>query len=204
MALEEHASALLSTLEKAKLVPGSAESLIPPGFKPTTKLGIAFHERQVELGNLFRTSECKSPPSITFEPENANEGECVYKDGVSGASYMLLLVDPDAPTPDDPKFAFWRHWILPGLQPAGQAAATQTKAPLTAYLGPGPKDDSKPHRYLFLLFREPEGLALSEDDVGGEEFVQRRSFDPASFVSKHGLSLAGVNWMLGAGDGWSE
>lgn len=69
MALEDHASALLSTLEKAKLVPGSAESLIPPGFKPTTKLGIAFHERQVDLGNLFRTSECKSAPSITFEPE---------------------------------------------------------------------------------------------------------------------------------------
>lgn len=63
---------------------------------------------------------------------------------------------------------------------------------------------SKPHRYLFLLFREPKGLDLTKEDVGGEEFVQRRSFDPAAFVSKYGLNLVSVNWMLGAGDGWSE
>ena len=64
---------------------------------------------------------------------------------------------------------------------------------------------SKPHRYLFLLFRERQGpAALSKEDVGGEEFVQRRSFDAATFVSKHGLTLVGVNWMLGAGDGWAE
>lgn len=60
---------------------------------------------------------------------------------------MLLLVDPDAPTPDDPKFAFWRHWVLPGLQPikqSGGLAATQTKPALTEYLGPGPKDECVP------------------------------------------------------------
>jgi hypothetical protein len=62
---------------------------------------------------------------------------------------------------------------------------------------------SDPHRYLFLLFREPEGLNLSKADVGGEEFVDRRSFPAAEWTAKHGLELAGVNWMLGAGDGWS-
>lgn len=63
---------------------------------------------------------------------------------------------------------------------------------------------SKPHRYLFLLFREPDGLALSKSDVGGEEFVQRRSFEASDWVRKHGLTLVGMNWMLGAGDGWKE
>ena len=55
---------------------------------------------------------------------------------------MLLLVDPDAPTPDDPKFAFWRHWVLSGLQPlSGGNQVAQTKPALTEYLGPGPKDE---------------------------------------------------------------
>lgn len=63
---------------------------------------------------------------------------------------------------------------------------------------------SQPHRYLFLLFREPHGLALTKEDVGGEEFVQRRSFDPVKFVEKHQLQLVGLNWMKGAGDGWKE
>ncbi|KAL6366107.1 hypothetical protein LRP88_00203 [Fusarium phalaenopsidis] len=61
----------------------------------------------------------------------------------SDATYMLLLVDPDAPTPDDPKFAFWRHWVLPGLMPLSgdEGMVAQVQPALTEYLGPGPKDD---------------------------------------------------------------
>uniref|UniRef100_A0A0B7K6D1 Phosphatidylethanolamine-binding protein n=1 Tax=Bionectria ochroleuca TaxID=29856 RepID=A0A0B7K6D1_BIOOC len=168
MVLEEYTLALASSLEKANLVPGSAASLIPQGFKPTTKLNITYGDRPLDLGNLFRVTEVKTAPSVSFPSEDG---------APDGASYLLLLVDPDAPTPDDPKFAFWRHWM---------------------------RRSSKPHRYLFLLFREPKGLDLTKEDVGGEEFVQRRSFDPAAFVSKYGLNLVSVNWMLGAGDGWSE
>ncbi|KAH7139792.1 phosphatidylethanolamine-binding protein [Dactylonectria estremocensis] len=194
MGLEDFTQALATSLERARLVPGSATSIIPQDFKPTTELDVKFNGRALELGNLFRSSECKSAPSISFSPEAGAASE---------ASYTLLLVDPDAPTPDDPKFAFWRHWVLPGLQ-INEQGATQTKDALTEYLGPGPKDDSKPHRYLFLLFREPVGLFLVKEDVGGEEFIQRRSFDPATFISKNELRLVGVNWMLGAGDGWKE
>lgn len=63
---------------------------------------------------------------------------------------------------------------------------------------------SKPHRYLFVLFREPvlHGLDLKPEDVGGEEFTQRRSFKPAEFAKKHGLELVGVNWMTVAADDW--
>ncbi|KAL6904224.1 phosphatidylethanolamine-binding protein [Trichoderma evansii] len=196
--LSAFAQALTSSLAVAKLVPGSAEALIPRGFMPTTRLGVSFDGRDVELGNLFRVREVKLAPFVSFEAEAG--------DSLGDASYMLLLLDPDAPTPDDPKFAFWRHWVLPGLKPLTSAdgIVAQTKPVLTEYLAPGPKDDSKPHRYLFLLFREPHGLALTKEDVGGEEFVQRRSFDAVTFVEKHQLQLVSVNWMKGAGDGWKE
>lgn len=62
------------------------------------------------------------------------------KDGASAdQTYTLLLVDPDAPTPDEPKFAWWRHWVLSGLKPG--TPAEQTNDALTAYLSPGPKDE---------------------------------------------------------------
>ncbi|KAL2842923.1 phosphatidylethanolamine-binding protein [Aspergillus pseudoustus] len=190
MSLQAHTEALASTLAAAKLVPGSAP-LIPDGFKPTTELRATFAEKAVALGNLFRVSEVKAAPTISFAKEgNATESQ----------TYTLLLVDPDAPTPDDPKFAYWRHWVVSRLKPAESAEGKV----LTEYLGPGPKDDSRPHRYLFLLFREPEGLALEKEDVGGEEFVQRRSFQAAEWTARHGLALVGVNWMRGAGDGWTE
>ncbi|KAJ8119314.1 hypothetical protein ONZ43_g3711 [Nemania bipapillata] len=194
MSLEAHAAALTASLATANLAPGSAASLIGEGFRPTTKLEVNFGERVVELGNFFRAGECKQAPKLAFAPE---------ADAPEGASYILVLTDPDAPTPDDPKFAFWRHWVLSGLRPLGVDTAVAASE-LTAYLGPGPKDDSKPHRYLFLLYREPEGLSLSKKDVGGEEFVQRRSFKPAEFAGRHGLRLVGVNWMYCAGDGWTE
>jgi len=39
--------------------------------------------------------------------------------------------------------------------------------------------------------------------VGGEEFVDRRSFKAVEWVQKAGLELVGLSWMLGAGDGWN-
>ncbi|KAF4970332.1 hypothetical protein FSARC_2588 [Fusarium sarcochroum] len=189
-------NALSSSLAEAKLVPGVAASLIPEDFKPTTNLKVSFDGKAVELGNLLRASDCKRSPSIQFDQDPNAPGD---------ATYLLLLVDPDAPTPDDPKFAFWRHWVLPGLRPlSGTDAVAQVQPALTEYLGPGPKDDSKPHRYLLLLYRQPTSLDLKKEDVGGEEFTQRRSFDPAKFVEKYGLRLVGANWFLGAGDGWQE
>ncbi|KAH9223306.1 phosphatidylethanolamine-binding protein [Leptodontidium sp. 2 PMI_412] len=200
MSLDTYSQQLVSTLSKVGLAPGSIP-LIPGTFKLSTILGIKFGERAVTYGEIFRVSECKVAPTISFAPE-------VGKD--ASTSYTLLLVDPDAPTPEEPKFAFWRHWVVAGLQPSqappGSVAVEQavaSKSPLTEYLGPGPKDDSTPHRYLFLLFRAPAGLSLSKSDVGGEEFVDRRSFKAAEWVAKHGLELVSVNWMLGAGDGWS-
>ncbi|GFF58495.1 OV-16 antigen [Aspergillus udagawae] len=191
MSLESHAQQLAQSLAQASVTPGLLPFL-PPDFKPTTQLHVSFNNKQVSLGNLFRASECKTAPSVSFSKEDNNPP--------SSTSYTLLLVDPDAPTPDEPKFAFWRHWVVWGLKADEANGATA----LTEYLGPGPKDDSRPHRYLFLLFREPEGFALTKEDVGGEEFTARRSFKVAEWVERHGLELVGVNWMLGAGDGWTE
>ncbi|KAK1992044.1 phosphatidylethanolamine-binding protein [Colletotrichum falcatum] len=195
MTLSDHAQKLRSSLKQAGLVPGAAGALIPEGFEPTTELEVSFAGKAVDAGNLFRAGECRVAPSVSFAGEA----------GAAGACYTLLLTDPDAPTPDNPQFAFWRHWVVPGLQPlSGGGVVAQGKPALTEFLGPGPKDDSKPHRYLFLLYREPQGLDLKKEDVGGEEFVQRRSWKPAEFAEKHGLKLVGVNWMTCAGDGWTE
>lgn len=43
---------------------------------------------------------------------------------------------------------------------------------------------------------------MARGDVGGEEFVERRSFPAGEFVEKYGLVLVGVQWMRGVGDGW--
>ncbi|KAF2756590.1 PEBP-like protein [Pseudovirgaria hyperparasitica] len=193
MSLQSYGLQLLSSLSQAGLVPGSSP-LIPDDFVPVAKLTVTYGTKDVFAGKFFRASECKIEPTITIQTDTELES----------ASYTLLLIDPDAPTPDDPKFAYWRHWILTGLSPSKGGATTESKSAVTPYLAPGPKDDSRPHRYLFLLFREPRGYDLTTNDVGGEEFVQRRSFRVADFVKSKGLELVSLDWMLCAGDGWVE
>jgi hypothetical protein len=56
---------------------------------------------------------------------------------------------------------------------------------------------------LFLLFKEPAGFGVEKGDVGGDEFVERRSFGAGEFAERFGLELVGVQWMKGVGDGWN-
>ena len=68
MSLESHSQALADSLAKAKLVPGVASELIPEGFTQKTKLEISYSNKQIDLGNFFRASECKVAPTIKFQP----------------------------------------------------------------------------------------------------------------------------------------
>ncbi|KAK4141789.1 PEBP-like protein [Dichotomopilus funicola] len=226
------ASPLLESLQKANLLPSS---ILPATFTPTYHLTIHFPDtpKSISNGTLVRVSEVKSTPTVTISPvstttANNNPSEAQQPPPASGAAtatsdgLTLLLLDPDAPTPDDPKFAYWRHWVVTDIP-----APTSSSSPvvvngtdaagggrtITPYLAPGPKDESGPHRYLFLVFAGTAGTAgaggggegvkrLEKADVGGDEFVERRSFGAGEFVRRFGLGLVGVQWMRGVGDGW--
>jgi phosphatidylethanolamine-binding protein len=135
MTTSEYKQALLDSLSKARLVPGPASTVIPADFSPAIKLGITFQNTTVTLGTFLRAGVAKQPPAVSLTPLDGNDA--------SNAFFTLAMFDPDAPTPDDPKFAFWRHWVVPGLKAsaAGDGAVGWTKDAVTAYLGPGPKDE---------------------------------------------------------------
>ncbi|KAK3311717.1 phosphatidylethanolamine-binding protein [Chaetomium strumarium] len=201
------ANPLLDSLKQASLLPSR---VLNGNFTPTVEIKVAFPSgKHISNGTLVRVSEVKEAPIVSI----TSLGDSTAFSSLSGQKFTFMLIDPDAPTPDDPKFAYWRHWVVVNIPFPSDAAesdsnstprcVTTTGRTLTQYLAPGPKDESGPHRYLFLLFREPEqGLLLEKADVGGEEFVQRRSFRAEEFVKKHGLELVGVQWMRGVGDGW--
>ncbi|KAL2140466.1 hypothetical protein VTI28DRAFT_3784 [Corynascus sepedonium] len=207
--MEATVTDLLSSLQRAGLLPSK---VIPSGFTPSFLLNVRFPGADVDTlhGALMRVSQVQSAPTLSITASTlSNSGAAPPPT----TTYTLMMIDPDAPTPDDPKFAYWRHWVVAHIPlPVGSDEARpkvlrldEDGRVLTQYLAPGPKDESRPHRYLFLLFAEPEGgRKLERVDVGGEEFVERRSFRADEFVERHGLRLVAVEWMLGAGDGWRE
>lgn len=196
---------LLASLKTANLLPSA---IIPQTFTPTHDLAIKFPSGlSPSLGSLARVSQVKDQPTISISsssipPKSASSAK--------SSTYTFMMIDPDAPTPSDPKFGYWRHWVVSSIPPSpssssSEADITARGKTLTPYLAPGPKDDSGPHRYLFLLFEaKAEGDNLTEADVGGDEFVERRSFRAEEVVARKGLELVGVQWMRGVGDGWVE
>ncbi|KAK4032698.1 PEBP-like protein [Parachaetomium inaequale] len=184
---------LLDSLRGAGLLPSK---VIPADFTPTVHLTVRFPSKTPSNGALVRVSQVQTTPAISISLSSSSD---------TTSSFTLMLIDPDAPTPDDPKFGYWRHWVVTGIPAqagAEERSVVDAGRTLTQYLAPGPKDESGPHQYLFLLFAEPDGLSLEKEDVGGEEFVERRSFRAEEFVQRHGLRLVGVQWMRGVGDGW--
>ena len=68
MALQGHAQDLYTSLLNAGLYPGITP-LVPEDFTPKTELGVSYGEKTVTLGNLFRVSEVKTAPTISFAAE---------------------------------------------------------------------------------------------------------------------------------------
>jgi len=187
------ANALVDSLKSAKLLPSA---IIPDTFTPTLDLSVRFPSGlSPQHGSLARVSQVKEQPAISISSSKPTS---------SAATYTFMMIDPDAPTPDDPKFGYWRHWVVASIPSSSADDITAKGKTLTQYLAPGPKDESGPHRYLFLLFEEKAGEGLEKADVGGEEFVERRSFRAEELAAKKGLELVGVQWMRGVGDGWKE
>lgn len=136
-ALASHADALRASLSKANLLgpSGSAADLIPADFQPTTQLDISFGaDKKVSLGTFVRAGEAKPTPSISLF--TLSNGQQQREDGAAASkTFLFMMIDPDAPTPADPKFAYWRHYVISGLRPSGEEGKGET---LTEYLSPGP------------------------------------------------------------------
>ena len=97
-------------------------------------------------------------PSVTFAGAKA------------GTKYCLICTDPDAPSRAEPLFREFIHWVVSDV--LSDKAET-----VVDYLGPGPPYNSGSHRYVFLLFEQPDGadvksLATAFDGRGGKKSIR--------------------------------
>merc|ERR1712114_73999 len=69
---------------------------------PKNQLSVDYVEEEVsvDLGNTLTVSKAQSKPKV------------VYEQAKDDKVYTLAMVDPDAPSRDDPKAAQWLHWLV--------------------------------------------------------------------------------------------
>ncbi|KAI8641048.1 phosphatidylethanolamine-binding protein [Parasitella parasitica] len=130
----------------------------------------------VALGNFIEPSKSADIPELTFIGLDET------------AEYTLLLVDPDAPCKEDPKWGPYRHWVVVNIPGSGKIDEGRALSP---YMGPAPPPQTRDHRYIFLLYKQPKTQAdfgiLAED---------RAKWDFKTFVNENELELVGVNFFV--------
>ncbi|KZT54291.1 PEBP-like protein [Calocera cornea HHB12733] len=111
--------------------------------------------------------------------------------------YLILTVDPDAPSHSDPKNSPFRHFLQTDLWLRGELSdelpyawkLENESTPLSEWYPPAPPPGSGPHRYVTLLYAQPDDLDLTFVD-----WDDRKRFNVKRFAERTGLNepLAGL------------
>lgn len=89
------------------------------------------------LGAELTPTAVKDIPNVSWECE---------KDVL----YTLMMVDPDAPSRQDPKFGEVRHWLVVNI-PENSISDGKT---IVEYIGSGAPKGTGLHRYIFLVYKQ--------------------------------------------------
>ncbi|XP_026177869.1 phosphatidylethanolamine-binding protein 4 [Mastacembelus armatus] len=98
--------------------------------------------------------------------------------------YLLVMVDPDAPSRTKPTSAYWRHWLVIDIQSMELQKGKIQGTTLTDYHPPTPPQNSGFHRYQFMLFEQSADTPVS---LTKQESSSRGKWDLQAFVKRFDL-----------------
>ncbi|KAG2137946.1 PEBP-like protein [Suillus clintonianus] len=176
---------------------------VDPPFHPKALLVVTFPTGQEALlGNTLTKTDTDDEPTVAFTPMQV-------PDVADEPTYTLVMTDPDAPSRVNPKFREWRHWVVTGVKApptsvieTGNLAAQLTKPAVTPYYPPTPPPGTGKHRYVLLLYQEPNvDFSIPENaQERKNEPANRKNWNAAGFAEKYGLKLVGVNYFVVVGE----
>ncbi|XP_020635991.2 phosphatidylethanolamine-binding protein 4 [Pogona vitticeps] len=107
-----------------------------------------------------------------------------YQQADGNKKYVLIMVDPDAPSRADPKYRFWRHWTIIDINGGDLKNGNLKGHVLSDYRRPTPPSQSGYHRYQFLLYEQPADQAIT---LSPEESASTGSWKVEKFVERFQL-----------------
>ncbi|KAF8802137.1 PEBP-like protein [Phlegmacium glaucopus] len=72
--------------------------------------------------------------------------------------FVVAIVDPDAPTPQNPTSAQIRHFLGGNFFQDFPFCLRNSTPAISDFIQPTPPAGSDPHRYIFLLFKQPSNF----------------------------------------------
>ncbi|POS76321.1 hypothetical protein DHEL01_v205295 [Diaporthe helianthi] len=156
----------------------------------------------VQAGTLLGANITQTQPVIALDPTRY-PSVAAYT-----GQYVVVMVDPDSTSPDNPINRFILHWLAPNMTqgsagaacastPSGSQAAAAAGLGLvqlsnatenfTPYRPPGPAFNSSAHRYILYAFRQPDDFAIPAEFDTYAGGVNRAHFDLPTFIELAGL-----------------
>ncbi|XP_078095754.1 phosphatidylethanolamine-binding protein 4 isoform X7 [Mustelus asterias] len=108
-------------------------------------------------------------------------------------NYVLIMVDPDAPSKENPKYRFWRHWLVTNILGKDLQAGVIQGTVLSEYRPPTPPSGTGYHRYQFFLYEQPDDNVIS---LNKQETKSFGCWDLDSFVSRFNLGSSVASTQL--------
>ena len=123
-----------------------------------------------------------------IHPIQANEAPEVSFKGKAGKKYTLVMIDLDAPNPDNPVAAEWRHWVVSNV-PAGETFNNESIYQLSPYQSPDPPIGQ--HRYVLKLYEQKPGSKYETDPWNIKMTEKRSNWDSEAFAIRWDLKKKG-------------
>nr|XP_060641444.1 phosphatidylethanolamine-binding protein 1-like [Anolis sagrei ordinatus] len=148
--------------------------------KPDYPLRVRYGTVEIdELGKVLTPTQVKNRPTSieweTCDPEKF---------------YSLVLTDPDAPSRKNPKFREWHHFLVANMK----GNDINSGCVLSDYIGSAPPKGSGLHRYVWLVYQQPQELNCNEPTLSNRSADQRSNFHVSYFRKKYklGTPVAGT------------
>ncbi|XP_008700296.2 phosphatidylethanolamine-binding protein 4 [Ursus maritimus] len=107
-----------------------------------------------------------------------------FPGALEGATYILVMVDPDAPSRSSPKAQFWRHWLVTDIKGIDIKKGKVQGQELSPYQPPSPPAQSGFHRYQFFVYlQQTQNISLHS-----KENKTRGSWKMDKFLNRFHLS----------------
>ncbi|KAJ3199465.1 hypothetical protein HDU82_000388 [Entophlyctis luteolus] len=171
-----------------RLVTGDSQGEAPLRIHFPSKATVA------SRGAKLTKKESQQEPSLTV-------AAAIIQPDTRAKSFICIALDLDAPFPSMPIMSPIVHWMITDLklstdrEAGGFIPLVAAGEPLMFWAAPEPPPMSGPHRYIFLLWEQPEGMTAetARESLGFQGNIgalARTRWDQEAAESKLGLGKA--------------
>jgi len=141
--------AIKAHFQQSALVPDLFSS-----FEPIALVSLNFSGVGVQPGQNLTREQAAPVTTVTVKPGNTSTTLSGY--------YTLAMLDASYVGAQLPQ-GQTRHWLVNGVAVSGGSVTNTSAVGITGYAGPAPPAGSGPHRYVVVLYSQPESFRAPAD-----------------------------------------